>query len=220
MLFIESVRAKNPLPVQTIRLHSMPNELQTRARDIQEEFSGEIEVYQITSDLEIPTFLASLVTTGLRFFGSGAALTSYHAIERALSEAAQCAHAQEILGFKAPVIPNTSLVEQLPRHMHCNLNRGMFYPAAGYRVFDYQDVDLRDRCQGAKTVPSMFHWLARHLANQGHPAFRRDVVRLEDFGVCVSQVVIPTLERYYLLSGGLHVVPSKRGRERLRALEL
>ncbi len=219
LFLLDTVINKSPLPVKVLKKDTLPNRIFCYINELEEDLKSKIEVYDITSDLGIPAFLASMrLNDGARYFGSGASLFSDYALERSIVEAAQCVHAQEILGFKKPIEPKEDLIDGLPKYTRCLMDKGIFSPYAGYTKIRYKG-DAERYSEKAPNTDTQLRAIVDSLQSHGIDVFRRNIISDEsDSPMHVTQIVAPRLERFFLVTGGLHILPGHRGQERLNLL--
>ena len=126
---LQTVIMKDPLPVRRIEGDRIPPNIKDLISLIKKENDLDVTMFDITTDLGIPSALVSVtLTIGdsviRRYFGSGASLSYEYAFERAILEALQCYHAAEIGLLNS----NNIEIEKLPTlpFVKSNLDRGYF----------------------------------------------------------------------------------------------
>ncbi|EPC8366350.1 YcaO-like family protein [Vibrio cholerae] len=217
---INTVISRNAKPVRVIERDSFPAALNRLILDVEKSVGAQVEVYNITSDVNVPSILASLVINkdGARFFGSGASLSLEYAVERAVLESLQCVHGQRNLGYHYPIPEYTGLEEMLPKYTKCYMDKGFFFHQGGKISQSYNELlsDFSISDITNLSVSNQLDYLCNYLRSDlKMNVYERTLFssseKESDLGVWVKQVVIPKLERFYLVIGGHFVLPAKRG---------
>ena len=215
IMLLESVISNNPKPVMKIDFSSAPQDLKFLISSIERELDGVIEIFDMTSDISVPSILVSLTLKidGARFFGSGSSIFFEYAIERAIQEALQCANSQERLGFYRP-IPKAGIdAIGLPKYTRCFMNKGYFLYRGGESLVHFIDLKEKYIIDKNKYLTSglQIKYLSKRLLDTINASiYRRNISQIDE-DLYVTQVVIPELERFYLVTAGLYVSPSRRG---------
>jgi ribosomal protein S12 methylthiotransferase accessory factor len=201
-------------PTREVVIKSLPIKLRGLHNDVVDETGGEINLWNITSDLNIPTFLCSLTTYDkkFRFFGAGTSLWCSYAAERAILEAVQGYHIQTLMGvqFQAPL---KDLSDNLSLYRRCQLDEGYFLPRSGNIMINFQSLEEQYGIQNTMDVDTQMLVILRALKDKGIRVYYRNIMRGD---ITVSQVLAPRLERFFLVSHGIPVAPSARGRTFLK----
>lgn len=215
---LRSVIARNPVPVRRVRLASLGGDV-GRLPDL---LAGEtggclVELWDVTTDVGVPVLLCALCvdrpTGRYRYFGSGASLVAEYAAERAMLEALQGFHVHQHLGafFQDPIQPGATTNASLYRK--CEMDGGHFDYRGGEIEVDFSDVPT----YSLAGVSAQLAFVSKCLNASACPAYRR-VIHKSDL-ITVGQVVVPNLERFYLVAHGIPVAPSWRGRHCLKDLQ-
>lgn len=207
---LRTIIRRSPQPVRRVRIDTLPGALRQLCEMACAEADAIIELWNITSDLEVPTFLAALTERRgkRRYFGSGASLSSAYAVERAVLEAVQGFHVYTHLNSPRPLFGRTEFNESSLYQM-CFLEAGHF----GYRG-GVSDVSFADSGSPIESLPGLgaeeqVEHLISKLRIRGMHAYSRALCSEALF---VVQVCIPSLERFHLVSQGIPVAPGQRGR--------
>lgn len=204
---LRTVMAKRPAPVRRYWLSDLSSGIQEIVHRL-ERAGAEIAVWDITSDVGVPVALAALRgPNGYRYFGSGASLSADYAIERAVLEAVQGSHVAEIGGVSHATTGNLG-TNPLPM-ARCYLDGG---------YFGYRGGEIRAPLSGSNmslsleplSIEEQINVIVSRMSARGLKLYVRDIIAEE---VCVVQVVTPELDRFHLVTTGVPVVPSSRGRE-------
>lgn len=216
MSLINNIIKKEPDPIKVFDRETLPEDILGKISEIEGELSCEIKIYNITTDLLVPTVLTSLTKDdGGVFFGSGSSLYLDYAVERSLMESVQCVHGQIRHGFHYPKPTSIIPLNDLPKYTKCFMDRGYFV---------YKDKEIMesyscllkanaDRFDRTLSVEGQVDLLCRMLhKNSDVEVFARDVYRSDKKNSpFVVQALLPSLERFYLVASGLYVLPSARG---------
>jgi ribosomal protein S12 methylthiotransferase accessory factor len=214
---LRSVVAKQPTPVRKVRIASLTGSLGQLPDLLDSETGGcHLELWDITTELNVATILSAISVDRpsgcYRYFGSGTSLSSVYATERSILEALQGFHIHQLLGgfaqdpFRPGTTSNTSL------YRSCELDSGHFDYRGGETEIDIDDVPTHE----AAGIDSQLTFLTERLNAIECSAYRRIIFECDLF--TVGQVVVPNLERFYLVAHGIPVAPSWRGRRFLEAL--
>jgi ribosomal protein S12 methylthiotransferase accessory factor len=153
--------------------------------------------------------LASLETENGNYFGSGASLTSEYAVERAILEAVQGYHNYSFMNSEAPLFGLTRWAET-SLYQRCYLEAGHFGFRGGSVLVEFGDV--KSLCFPGCDIKDNLNILVKHLNDQGFEPFWRTII---DEGIAVVQVSVPRFDRFHLVTQGVPVAPSARGRSQL-----
>ena len=214
LTLLRSVVASKPSAVREIEPTSLlPETAKLSALVASEAGATAIQLWDITSDTNIPTILCGLeLETSLgsfRYFGSGTSLSAAYAVERALLESLQGYHVHQNLGgFElSPVDPNPE--DKMSLYRRCELDAGYFEVRGGRQLIDFATIPN----YGAMAIPDQITFIVNRLNKIGCPAYSRSIYRSPQFAV--EQVIVPNFERFYLVAHGISVAPSWRGRQLL-----
>lgn len=212
-----SVIAQRPSPVRAINAASLGESLGMLFSQVEAEAgAGSVSLWDISSDTGVATILCGLTVYGpcgcYRYFGSGASLSAEYAVERSLLEALQGFHIHQILQefYQAPLDDNKA--KKMSLYRSCELDAGYFEYRGGEVMIEFSDIPNH----GSMNLSAQISLLAERLSNIGCPPYRR-AIHKSDL-LAIGQVVVPNFERFYLVSHGLSVAPSWRGRQLLEKL--
>lgn len=144
-----------------------------------------------------------------RPFGAGASLNPAHAARRAITELLQCCLGQECSSAAIQPPAGSAADPSLALTPWPRLLASLTLDIEA-RLFSQQVVSSRieERPQGtiAEQIASIVDQLSRHSLRAGI-----NVLRTTSIGTTVVNVVVPGLERFYLVSTGNVVAPGARG---------
>ena len=209
--FIRTVFSKTPKPVRNIIPGSMPAHLRYLYKEIENETDGEVTLWECTSDLCVPAFLARLSVPGYSegtYFGSGASLFPAYAVERALLETMQSFHAHSFNKMPLPIEGKKDLT-RMPSYTRCFLDAGIFGFRGGEVLKSFSDVADPIKTMSIRRAENQVIFLSRVLESNGISSYWRF---LHSETIKVTHVIAPKLERFHLLSHGIAVMPCARGR--------
>ncbi|PKH80180.1 hypothetical protein CXF97_14680 [Pseudomonas sp. Choline-02u-1] len=183
--------------------------------DAERELGAEVVLVDISTEFVARTFLAFSAAPGthIRVFGSGCSLCPSHAAWRALTELVQLHHAAAGEEFARSLRNAKRHLTPFPRLLRCLL----FNPDVLLHRCAHHAVTLPEA--GAQApLASQIEQLSESLRQHGHD-FGISIVHQTNLGTSLINVVIPALERFFIVSSGNVVVPHARGRtlRRLRA---
>ncbi len=203
---IQSYIDPRPAPVRFLPREIMPVPLKELIADIELQTGGAVTIVEITNDISVPVYLASLPRQGraIRPVGYGASLSRSYAIERACLEALQAFHLHndEMEAEDEYVL---SVYASLPRLRAC-IERNWNFPCIR-RIVDSTEAGLTGpvgSLEGQVSATLTF------LARKGYRAYASEIWSSEDGLSCVH-VVIPGLEKFNIITSGNPVLPSARG---------
>lgn len=214
---LRNVIAKRPAPVRRVRISSLEGSTGHLAEMLKTETGGcHLELWDITTELNIPTILCAISVDRpsgrYRYFGSGTSMVSDYAAERAMLEALQGLHIHQLGGFAQDPV-RTDITTRISLYRMCELDSGHFDYRGGEIEIDFSDVPTHT----VTGIDDQLSFLADLLRSIKCPAYRRIIYGSDLF--TVGQVIIPNLERFYLVAHGIPVAPSWRGRLFLEALQ-
>lgn len=209
LAFVTHVLSRPAAPIRKVRQDTLPLPCRQLINEIIEETQGELAVFDITSDIGIPTALCSL-TIGAparhRFFGSGSSLSAEYAMERALLEALQGFHIQFLFDHphQSPIDRD---VTKMSLYQKCQLSSGYFEYQGGELNISFQDIAVMPAYED--NVSSQVDIATKMLARAGIKSYSRVIF---ENGIFVTQVLSPKMERLYLINHGIPVAAGDRGR--------
>jgi ribosomal protein S12 methylthiotransferase accessory factor len=181
--------------------------------DAQAEIDAQIVLLDISTEFTATTCLAFALTSSKQptVFGSGTSLDPRYAASRALTELVQL----HLNASEAPVRAHLSKAE---RHLarFARLQRCMRFDPRHLLDTRPQRITLLSRNDDAGSLDVQIQRLADELQRHGYTAGCSTLYRSEA-GTTLVNVVVPGLERFYIVSSGNVVVPMARGRKRARA---
>ncbi|MBV4551145.1 YcaO-like family protein [Pseudomonas sp. SWRI102] len=181
--------------------------------DAQAEIDVPIVLLDISTEFSTTTCLAFADTDhGLvGVFGAGTSLDPRHAASRALTELVQ-------LHLNASESPLRDQLSKAERHLarFARLRRCMRFDPRHLLDTRPQKIIRLPTVDGACPLDQQIRQLADNLHQHGYMAGSSTLYRSEA-GTTLVNVVVPGLERFYIVSSGNVVVPMARGRQRALA---
>ncbi|MGY2440650.1 YcaO-like family protein [Pseudomonas sp. SDO52101_S400] len=176
--------------------------------DAEQEIGGEIVLMDISSEFKARTFLAFTTKPGIhpQVFGSGCSLDPRHAAWRALSELVQLqlsATESEYQQLLANALRN---LQPFPRLLRC----AQFDPQTLLHRCEQLEVTLPGAGEDI-SVSDQLHLLTQDLQSHGR-TLGASILQQTELGTTLVNVVIPGLERFFVVSSGNVVTPQARGR--------
>jgi ribosomal protein S12 methylthiotransferase accessory factor len=178
-----------------------------RAYAMAEELTGSsVHLLDITSDAGVPTMLAYTAPAAGRPHrrGAGTSLSPVHAAWRALTELVQAALGESLSHSGGPAHGDLAGLARHPALYAC----GRFDLTGLLR--EARVVPFPPAAEVAGPLGRQVREVVARLAAQGHVAYRRTVCALPG-GVTAVHVLVPTLERFVLVTDGNLVIPGPRG---------
>lgn len=211
---LATVFARKPRPVRRIIHESLTNDLKELVRLSEHETGGMVTIWDMTTDTQIPSILVRLTDPSqmrYAYFGSGASLYVEYAIERALTEAVQGFH---IYNTETPGTPLHSIEKSSRRtpYQRCLLEYGYFEYCGGEQDVSLSMLAKEYATHSALTIKEQIQVAISALNNVDISVYGRVLFSQE---IHIAQIYSPGLERFFLASAGVPVVPGKRGLERM-----
>lgn len=175
--------------------------------DVEREIGAEVVLVDISTEFAAHTFLAFCAASGDRIhvFGSGCSLDPRHGAWRALTELVQLHHAAEGPEYTQHLLNAKRHLSPFPRLLRCLL---------------FNPEDLLHRCvqstvtlpqaSAQRPLPLQIEQLTTDLQQHGR-RLGVSTVHQTSLGTSLVNVVIPGLERFFVVSSGNVVIPHARG---------
>lgn len=212
-LLLTTFISKNDSEILIIKNQSLPLYLLGIMSKIKLETGFEPNIFNITTDISIPSYVATIPNReGLPFFvGSGTSLNEEYAIERALTEVLQSFHLYDDELEQEDILLMKKF-DQLEKYKQCIIFD--ILSTTKNKIY----VDFVPNNTSTENLPrhinSYLQRLIDILANSGYHVFHRNLYQ-SDLGICCVHCVVPGLERFHLVRYGKEVLPSQRGRNLL-----
>lgn len=203
---------QNHLPLRRVARLDQSDSLGRSWADAELEIGARIVLLDISNEFKSRTCLAFAIAPGAQpqVFGTGCSLDPRHAAWRALSELVQ-------LHLAAAHTEYRQTLSNAQRHLKpfpCLLRCLRFDTHALLHLCQQREVTLRESIEDTPLAEQVDH-LLRNLHNHGRtPGVC--ILKQTQLGTTLANVVIPGLERFFVVSSGNVVIPQIRGR-RLKA---
>jgi ribosomal protein S12 methylthiotransferase accessory factor len=201
---------QNATPLRIVQRMPSDEALGQLWADAQAEIGAEIVLLDISTEFAATTCLAFANLPGepVNVFGSGTSITPLHAAHRALTELVQ-------LRLNAREAPLRQYLSSAERHMagFARLQRCMRFEPGHLLDTRTQQIITLPKAAEARPLKLQIEQLAGSLQQHGYTAGASTLYRSEA-GTTLVNVVVPGLERFYIVSSGNVVVPMDRGRQR------
>lgn len=205
---LRTVIRKQPAALRRVNIASLEPKLRAICESVAGETSGNLKVWDITTDIGVPVALAGIYVEDphhFSCFGSGASLSPQYAVERAVLEALQHFHLIK-MSHQKPTRACQLSPGEMPRYLQCALSKGIFC----YRGGEIAAPTIHsDASQVEQTPEAQIGRILDRLERVNVNAYYRVIV---DGPVWVTHVVAPRLERFHLVARGVPVLPGARGR--------
>lgn len=209
---LRTIIRKNPFPVREINVNTLPDDLKTLYDSACKESNGNIKLYNITSDVGIPTILSGLSVGNpieYCFYGSGSSLSVHYATERAILESVQGFHIQNEYNVTLQK-PIKEFFEGMSLYQRCNLSEGYFLYRGGKSIIDFFDIKNPLKYNNDISVEFQINFIVNILKDLGMDVYYRTIF---ENTISVIQVIVPQFDRFHLVSNGVLVAPSNRGKK-------
>jgi ribosomal protein S12 methylthiotransferase accessory factor len=202
---------KSDLVLDVLDRRSTPAAEQSLWEAVERDLSSPVEVLDVTTDIGIPVYVAlpheSPFAVGTS--GAGCSPVSAYALHRALTELLQDHRLRMSAGDEA-VAESREMLTQLvrwPRLRDCaRLDGGHLFESA-----EVANVRLRSTVHSG-SVEDTARWVVKRLGDTGLLAYSLGIAS-DDSGTYVTTTIVPGLETFTLVRGGLPVLPTGRGGE-------
>jgi ribosomal protein S12 methylthiotransferase accessory factor len=187
--------------VDTVRRDTVPDGLRKLWRDAEVAVGSAVHLFDVTTDIGVPVYLATAEHDGTRPgpAGAGASPLAGYAAERALAELIQYA------GFPRTSADPLATLARWPALRDCAL-----LPVRRLLSGRVRRAPLRADLDGAGTVASALALVTRLLRERGVEHYHAELSPAGSL-VRVAAVIAPGLERFSLVRLGQPVVPTGRG---------
>ena len=186
----------------------LPARLRSIIEAIESETQGTLTIIDITSDISVPVYRASLPGKGRTIspVGYGASLYKEYAIERACLETLQDFHLHNS-NMEVGDTYVLSLYESLPKFRACIL--GDIQIPLKKESVEWNEQESTEFCASPEEQLSK---LISMISSGGYQAYASELW-LSNEGVSCTHVIVPGLEKFNIITSGNPVLPSIRGLE-------
>lgn len=192
---------------RVINKSSLPIDLATIVHRIENDYNEALLIFDITSDIGIPSFYVSMTKQNMLIqpSGCGTSLNANYALERALLESLQPLHVQ-----------NAALHENQQQIIEVLSNTPLLQRAAIADVTTLQDKSITIDFTNIPTfshltdLEKQLEFLTQAIINQGFHIYRKIIAQHESGFTCVKYL-IPDFEQFHLVQIGKRILPAKRG---------
>lgn len=199
---------QNHPPLRRVARLAESDELGRLWADAEQEIDGEIVLVDISTEFMTRTFLAFTTKPGAhpQVFGSGSSLDPRHAAWRALTELVQLQLSAAEPEYHQTLVNALRNLQPFPRLLRCAL----FDPQMLLHRCVQHEVRLAGSAKDL-SVDNQLHLLTQDLRIHGR-TLGAAILQRTELGTTLLNVVIPGLERFFLVSSGNVVIPQARGR--------
>ncbi|WP_423203824.1 YcaO-like family protein [Pseudomonas kribbensis] len=204
---------ENHPPLRRVARLSDGDDLGRLWADAEQEIGGEIVLVDISSEFKARTFLAFTTKPGPhpQVYGSGCSLDPRHAAWRALSELVQLQLSAAEPEYHQSLTNALRNLQPFPRLLRC----AQFDPQTLLHRCPQHEVALPGVSEDM-SVYDQLHLLTQDLQSHGR-RLGASILQQTGLGTTLLNVVIPGLERFFVVSSGNVVIPQARGRTLERA---
>jgi len=199
---------QNHPPLRRVARLTESDELGRLWADAEQEIDGEIVLVDISTEFTTRTFLAFTTKPGPhpQVFGSGSSLAPRHAAWRALTELVQLELSAAEPEYRQTLANALRNLQPFPRLLRC----AQFDPQTLLHHCVQHEERLPDSAKDL-SVQNQLHLLIQDLRIHGR-TLGAAVLQRTELGTTLLNVVIPGLERFFVVCSGNVVVPQARGR--------
>ncbi|MBU5426110.1 YcaO-like family protein [Tissierella pigra] len=195
----------NEEPRRIVKKSSLNEYLLMLVDVVEKTVGAEVEIVDITSNLKIPSYMVYFKRSDFKIpiKGFGTSLIAEYALERALLECLQAFHLYDI---------DLEIEDQ---QILINFEEYPVYKRIA--LLDYNincvNVEMKTENNNQYTVKELLNIITEKLdSNNLHVYYR---VIYDSNNVCCINVIIPSIEKFYLVGLGMCVIPNDRGMERI-----
>lgn len=188
--------------VDLVDIDALPSELRRLHREVSDALDGSVCLIDITTDLEVPTYLATCRSgaVGAALHGSGCSIVPSRAAERALHEVVQAAAAHD----PATVERAHERLSRWPVLLRC-------YNVASIEMVDGgRSVPIRESPAALGGPHDCLSRVEAALRSRGIPVLTSWLTPA-DADIAVGSILAPRLDRFSMVLQGMPVVPTGRG---------
>lgn len=202
-LSILYLRLLNSLALKQVNKTSLPIYLKCLISDFEAKIKGQIQIIDMTTEIDIPTYITFYSTDELPIIGCGCSISRETAIKRSVLECIQSTH-----------LYNDEI--QMEDHLVLKKFRSnkKLIDSLKLNYCDFETVDFLSTNNELFKPNEIYDSITRKLNNIGFEIYYRTIHENEN--LCCLQVIVPGLENFQMIKTGLPVLPGKRGIESIK----
>jgi ribosomal protein S12 methylthiotransferase accessory factor len=198
--------------IAVIDKQTVPSALQKIIHYIEQEYSEELILIDITSDIGIPTVLVSMTKQPMTIqpIGCGTSLFKDYALERALLESLQPLHLfnQHLADNQNQTLKNFSATPLLAQCAQADVSQLI-------RNAELRCFTSLPEYNGDHSLAQQFRTITQRIREQNCSIYATPIADFDTGFHCVKYI-IPEFEQFYLVELGKYMVPNKRGMELIK----
>lgn len=195
------------MQLRLINKKTIPTYLQDTVAKIEAQYSEELILVDMTSDIGVPTICVAMTKQSMLIqpIGCGTSLNREYALERALLESLQPLHIynEHLFANQQQILANFA---QTPLLAHC-AKADIGSRVAGGNLIDFNTLLAYD-C--TVSVEQQLSTVIRLIKAKGFVIYAAVIADLESGFKCMKYIV-PGFEQFYLVQVGKYILPQKRG---------
>lgn len=207
LFLIKHFLKRNGHQPRLINKLSLPATLADIVVNIETTYHDDLMIFDITSDIGIPTFYVSMTKQNrlIQPSGCGTSLNAQYALERALLESLQPLHVQ-----------NHTLHENQQQIINVLSETPLLQRAAIADVASLSEMAITIQFNDVPSFHSVIrlddqlHFITQAIQNKGISIYRHIIEASENGFSCVK-LLIPDFEQFHLVQIGKRILPAKRG---------
>lgn len=195
-----------PLPLQRIARPDDGDDLGRRWTECERAIGARIVLLDISNEFKARTFLAFSTAPGLHVFGTGCSLDPRHGAWRALSELVQAHLGAAEPEYQRYVNHAQRHLRRFPRLLRCQQFNTQVLLQRAPQEDEVVLPGTFDETPLAEQIEQLAEDLRHHGRTLGVTTLKQTAL-----GTTLVNVVIPGLERFFVVSSGNVVIPQARG---------
>ncbi|OUB12253.1 hypothetical protein BK704_10765, partial [[Bacillus thuringiensis] serovar konkukian] len=218
LFLLEYYYYRNNKALRLINRDSLPIYLQEFLTKAEEELHQEIELIDITTEINVPVILAILKENNMAIplYGAGSSLYRDYAIIRAISELVQSNHVIHTYpGAYKESVENMNHLKGFPDHYICaEFNTNTLLQAFEIEYIDFKKINN----YSSHSLDNYLKHLIQLLNKQNFNIYYSILNKFNN-DVHLVNVIIPNTERFFNVLLGQIVFPSDRGKSKNNAID-
>ncbi|MED1300232.1 YcaO-like family protein, partial [Bacillus pacificus] len=209
---------RNNNAIKLIYRSSLPSYLQKFLEKAEEELQQEIELIDITTEINVPVIFAVLKENNMSIplYGAGASLYRDYAVIRAISELVQSNHMiRTYPGAYKEAVENINYFKGFPNHYIC----AEFNTNTLLQAFEIEYIDFKEMNNySSNNLNDYLNYLIQLLNKQDFNIYYSILNKFSN-DIHLVNVIIPNTERFFNVLMGQIVFPSDRGKLKNNAID-
>ena len=193
--------------ISIIDKQTVPAHLKKMINHIEKEYSEDLILVDITSDIGIPTILVTLTNQAMAIqpIGCGTSLFKDYALERALLESLQPLHLfnEHLANNQNQTLKNFATTPLLAKCAKADISQLTPYS----QKVHFNTIPVY---KGATSLEQQLHTIIQRIRDKNFTIYTATIADIDTGFQCVKYL-IPGFENFYLVELGKYILPNKRG---------